>query len=296
MSEPNAAASGTFTLGGELEVRRLGFGAMRVTGPGIWGDPEDPAEARRVLARLPELGVNFIDTADAYGPFVSEDLLREVLYPYPGTLIATKGGLTRHGPNVWKAVGRPEYLRQCVLMSLRRLDVEQIDLWQLHRIDAAVPRDEQFDLLRQLKDEGLVRHVGLSQVSVEEIEAASQWVEIATVQNLYNLVRRDSEDVLAHCEANGIGFIPWFPLAAGDLAQPGTVLDDVAAERDATHAQVALAWLLRKSPVMLPIPGTGKVAHLEQNVAAAQLDLSDDEVARLDAAGREAWEASRDQG
>jgi aryl-alcohol dehydrogenase-like predicted oxidoreductase len=296
MSEPNAAASGTFTLGGELEVRRLGFGAMRVTGPGIWGDPEDPAEARRVLARLPELGVNFIDTADAYGPFVSEDLLREVLYPYPGTLIATKGGLTRHGPNVWKAVGRPEYLRQCVLMSLRRLDVEQIDLWQLHRIDAAVPRDEQFDLLRQLKDEGLVRHVGLSQVSVEEIEAASQWVEIATVQNLYNLVRRDSEDVLAHCEANDIGFIPWFPLAAGDLAQPGTVLDDVAAERDATHAQVALAWLLRKSPVMLPIPGTGKVAHLEQNVAAAQLDLSDDEVARLDAAGREAWEASRDQG
>jgi aryl-alcohol dehydrogenase-like predicted oxidoreductase len=296
MSEPNAAASGTFLVGGELQVRRLGFGAMRITGPGIWGDPEDPAEARRVLARLPELGVNFVDTADSYGPFVSEDLLREVLHPYPGTLIATKGGLTRHGPNVWKPVGRPEYLRQCVLMSLRRLDVEQIDLWQLHRIDAAVPRDEQFDLLRQLKEEGLVRHIGLSQVSVEEIEAATEWVEIATVQNLYNLVRRDSEDVLAHCEANGIGFIPWFPLAAGDLAQPGTVLDDVAAERDATHAQVALAWLLRKSPVMLPIPGTGKVAHLEQNVAAAQLDLSDDELARLDAAGREAWEASQDEG
>ena len=296
MSEPNAAASGTFSIGGELVVRRLGFGAMRITGPGIWGDPEDPAEARRVLARLPELGVNFIDTADSYGPFVSEDLLREVLHPYPGTLVATKGGLTRHGPNVWKPVGRPEYLRQCVLMSLRRLDVEQIDLWQLHRIDAAVPPDEQFDLLRQLKDEGLVRHVGLSQVSVEEIEAASEWVEIATVQNLYNLVRRDSEDVLAHCEANGIGFIPWFPLAAGDLAQPGTVLDDVAAERSATHAQVALAWLLRKSPVMLPIPGTGKVAHLEQNVAAAQLDLSDDELARLDAAGREAWEASQENG
>ena len=296
MSEPNAAASGTFTIGGELEVRRLGFGAMRITGPGIWGDPEDPAEARRVLARLPELGVNFIDTADSYGPFVSEDLLREVLHPYPGTLVATKGGLTRHGPNVWKPVGRPEYLRQCVLMSLRRLDVEQIDLWQLHRIDAAVPRDEQFDLLSQLKDEGLVRHIGLSQVSVEEIEAATEWVEIATVQNLYNLVRRDSEDVLAHCEANGIGFIPWFPLAAGELAQPGTVLDDVAAERDATHAQVALAWLLRKSPVMLPIPGTGKVAHLEQNVAAARLDLSDDELARLDAAGREAWEASKDEG
>ena len=296
MSEPNAAASGTFSIGGELVVRRLGFGAMRITGPGIWGDPEDPAEARRVLARLPELGVNFIDTADSYGPFVSEDLLREALHPYPGTLVATKGGLTRHGPNVWKPVGRPEYLRQCVLMSLRRLDVEQIDLWQLHRIDPAVPRDEQFDLLRQLKDEGLVRHVGLSQVSVEEIEAATEWVEIATVQNLYNLVRRDSEEVLAHCEANGIGFIPWFPLAAGDLAQPGTVLDDVAAERNATHAQVALAWLLRKSPVMLPIPGTGKVAHLEQNVAAAQLDLSDDELARLDAAGREAWEAAQDDG
>ncbi|NBC95354.1 MAG: oxidoreductase [Deinococcus-Thermus bacterium] len=296
MSEPNAAASGTFSIGGELVVRRLGFGAMRITGPGIWGDPEDPAEARRVLARLPELGVNFIDTADSYGPFVSEDLLREALHPYPGTLVATKGGLTRHGPNVWKPVGRPEYLRQCVLMSLRRLDVEQIDLWQLHRIDPAVPRDEQFDLLRQLKDEGLVRHVGLSQVSVEEIEAATEWVEIATVQNLYNLVRRDSEEVLAHCEANGIGFIPWFPLAAGDLARPGTVLDDVAAERNATHAQVALAWLLRKSPVMLPIPGTGKVAHLEQNVAAAQLDLSDDELARLDAAGREAWEAVKNDG
>jgi aryl-alcohol dehydrogenase-like predicted oxidoreductase len=181
-------------------------------------------------------------------------------------------------------------------MSLRRLDVERIDLWQLHRIDPAVPRDEQFDLLRQLRDEGLIRHVGLSQVSVEEVEAAAQWVDIATVQNLYNLVRRDSEEVLAYCEAHGIGFIPWFPLAAGDLATPGSVLDDVAAERRATHAQVALAWLLRKSPVMLPIPGTGKVAHLEQNVAAAQLELSDEEVARLDAAGREAWEAQQEQG
>lgn len=293
MSDPNAAASGTFRIGGETSVHRLGFGAMRVTGPGIWGDPEDPAEARRVLARLPELGVDFVDTADSYGPYVSEDLIREELHPYEGIVVATKSGLVRHGPDVWKPVGRPEYLRQGVLMSLRRLGVERIDLWQLHRIDPAVPRDEQFDLLRQLKDEGLVRHVGLSQVSVEEIEAASAWVEVATVQNLYNLSRRDSEEVLAHCEAHGIGFIPWFPLAAGDLAEPGGLLDDVAERVGATHAQVALAWLLRKSPVMLPIPGTGKVAHLEQNVAAASVELSDDDVAALDRAGREAWEASR---
>ena len=288
MSDPNAAASGTFAIGGELSVHRLGFGAMRITGRGIWGDPEDPAEARRVLARLSELGVDFIDTADAYGPFVSEDLIREELHPYGGTVVATKGGLTRHGPDVWKPVGRPEYLRQCVLMSLRRLGVERLDLWQQHRIDPEVPRDEQFDLLRQLKDEGLVRHVGLSQVNVEEIEAASAWVEIATVQNLYNLARRDSEDVLAYCEAHGIGFIPWFPLAAGELAEPGGPLDEVAARVGATHAQVALAWLLRKSPVMLPIPGTGKVAHLEQNVAAASVELSDDDVSALDRAGREA--------
>ena len=293
MSEPDAAASGTFRIGGELEVHRLGFGAMRVTGDGIWGEPADPAEARRVLARLPELGVDLIDTADAYGPFVSEDLIREVLHPYRNTVIATKGGLTRHGPNVWKPVGRPEYLRQCVMMSLRRLGVDTIDLWQLHRIDPAVPRDEQFDLLRQLKEEGLVRHVGLSQVSVEEIEAASAWLEIATVQNLYNLTRRDSEEELAYCEAHRIGFIPWFPLAAGELAEPGGIVDEVAARTGAGHAQVALAWLLRKSPVMLPIPGTGKVAHLEQNVAAGQLELSDEDVAALDLAGREAWERAQ---
>lgn len=291
--EPDAAASGTFTIGGDLEVARLGFGAMRITGDGIWGEPDDPDEARRVLARLPQLGVNLIDTADSYGPFVSEDLLREELSPYEGLVVATKGGLTRHGPNVWKAVGRPEYLRQCVLMSMRRLNVDRIDLWQLHRIDPAVPRDEQFDVMRSMQEEGLIRHIGLSQVSVEEIEAASERFEVTTVQNLYNLTNRDSEKVLDHCEANGIGFIPWFPLAAGDLARPGGVVDEVASRLDATHAQVALAWLLARSPVMLPIPGTGKVDHLEQNVRAAQVELSDDDVVRLGEAGRQAWEASR---
>ena len=287
--DPNAAASGTFVLGGDLPVHRLGFGAMRVTGPGIWGDPTDPGEARRVLARLPELGVDFVDTADSYGPNVSEDLIREVLHPYGRTVVATKGGLTRHGPDVWQPVGRPEYLRQCVLMSLRRLGVERIDLWQLHRIDPKVPRDEQFDAIRAMRSEGLIRHVGLSQVGVEDVEAAQAYFPVATVQNLYHLARRDSEDVLAHCEAHGIGFIPWFPLAAGALAKPGGLLDQVAPRMGATHGQVALAWLLRRSPVMLPIPGTGKVAHLEQNVAAASLDLPDDVFAELDAAGAAAW-------
>ena len=286
----NVSASGTFRIGGEHEVKRLGFGAMRVTGAGIWGEPEDPDEARRVLARVAELGIDFIDTADSYGPFVSEDLLREVLHPFDGVLIATKGGLTRHGPNVWKPVGRPEYLRQCVLMSMRRLDVERIDLWQLHRIDANVPRDEQFGVIRDMQQEGLIGHVGLSQVGVEEIEAASSWFEVATVQNLYNLTRRDSEEVLEHCERNGIGFIPWFPLAAGALAEPGGIVDEVASEHGATHAQVALAWLLARSPVMLPIPGTGKVDHLEQNAAAADLALASDEVDRLDRAGHAAWQ------
>lgn len=289
-SDLNVAASGTFRIGGEHEVQRLGFGAMRVTGPGIWAHPDDPAEARRVLARLPALGIDFIDTADSYGPFVSEDLLHEVLHPYDGVLIATKGGLTRHGPDVWKPVGRPEYLRQCVLMSMRRLDVERIDLWQLHRIDANVPRDEQFGVIRDMQQEGLIGHVGLSQVGVEEIEAASHWFEVATVQNLYNLTRRDSEEVLAHCERDGIGFIPWFPLAAGALTEPGGIVDEVASEHGATHAQVALAWLLAKSPVMLPIPGTGKVDHLEQNAAAAALSLTPDEVDRLDRAGEAVWQ------
>ncbi len=289
MTIPTVHASGTFAIGGDLTVHRLGFGAMRVTGPGIWGDPADPGEARRVLARLPELGVDLIDTADSYGPFVSEDLIREVLHPYRGMLVATKGGLTRHGPDVWKPLGRPEYLRQCVLMSLRRLGVERIDLWQLHRIDAAVPRDEQFGVLAEMQSEGLIRHVGLSQVSVEEIEAALEVLNVATVQNLYHLARRDSEDVLALCEARGIGFIPWYPLAAGTLARPGGLLDRVADDTGASHGQVALAWLLRKSPVMLPIPGTSRVAHLEQNAAAASVQLDDEQLRALDEAGAAAW-------
>ena len=297
MTNPTAHASGTFTIGSDLTVHRLGFGAMRITGPGIWGDPVDPNEARRVLARLPELGVDLIDTADSYGPFVSEDLIREVLHPYGGTIVATKGGLTRHGPDVWKPLGRPEYLRQCVLMSLRRLGVERIDLWQLHRIDAAVPRDEQFGVLAEMQREGLIRHLGLSQVSVEDVEAALDVLEVATVQNLYHLARRDSEDVLALCEAHGIGFIPWYPLAAGTLARPGGLLDRVADEIGASHGQVALAWLLRKSPVMLPIPGTSRVAHLEQNVAAADVQLDDEQFRALDEAGAAAWrEASAERG
>ncbi len=293
MPQPTANASGTFTIGGDLPVHRLGFGAMRITGPGIWGEPNDPAEARRVLERLPDLGVDLVDTADSYGPDVSEDLIRETLHPYEGMLVATKGGLTRHGPDQWAPVGRPEYLRQCVLMSLRRLGVERLDLWQLHRIDPAVPRDEQFGVVQAMRDEGLIRHVGLSQVGVEEIEAASAYFPVATVQNLYHLARRDSEDVLAYCEAHDIGFIPWFPLAAGDLARPGGVLDQIAPRLGASHGQVALAWLLRRSPVMLPIPGTGKVAHLEENVAAADLELSDEDFAALDEAGAAAW-ASRE--
>ena len=288
--EPSAAPSGTFRIGDGATVHRLGFGAMRITGEGIWGAPEDPDEAERVLARLPELGVDFVDTADSYGPFVSEDLIHDVLHPYDGTTIATKAGLVRHGPDVWKPLGRPEYLRQSVLMSLRRLDVPTIDLWQLHRIDPKVPSDEQFDVIRAMRDEGLVRHVGLSQVTVEEIRAASERFPVATVQNRYNLVDRRYEDVLEHCEANGIGFIPWFPLAAGGLAREGGPVERIAHRVGATSGQVALAWLLQHSPVMLPIPGTGTLAHLEENVAAAELVLSDADVRALDDAGRRAWE------
>ena len=257
---------------------------MRITGAGVWGPPRDHDGAIALLKRLPELGVNFIDTADSYGPEDSESLIHEALHPFEGIHIATKGGFTRQGPNRWAEVGRPEYLRQCCLMSMRRLGVETIDLWQLHRIDAKVPREEQFGLMRELQAEGKVRHLGLSEVSVDDIKAARQHFPVATVQNRYNLVDRQSEDVLRYCEQEGIGFIPWFPLAAGRLAEPGGPVAEIAAAHEATAAQVALAWLLAHSPVMLPIPGTSSLAHLEQNVAAAQLELSADELALLDEA------------
>jgi aryl-alcohol dehydrogenase-like predicted oxidoreductase len=278
----NNVAGGTFSIGGDLEVNRLGFGAMRITGKGIWGDPANPKAARDTLAKLPELGVNLIDTADSYGPYVSEDLIREVLHPYKGLVIATKGGLTRSGPDVWPPLGRPEYLRQCVLMSLRRLGVEQIDLWQLHRIDAKVPRDEQFGVIRDMQNEGLIRHVGLSEVNVEEIEAASKFFKVTTVQNLYNLGNRQSEAVLDYAEKNGIGFIPWYPLASGELAREGSVLTKVADKLGATAGQVAIAWLLKRSPVMLPIPGTGSVDHLVENMKGASIELSQEDFEALE--------------
>jgi aryl-alcohol dehydrogenase-like predicted oxidoreductase len=279
-------ASGTFSLGGDLPVHRLGYGAMRITGEGIWGPPSDHDEALRVLRRAAELGVDFIDTADSYGPFVSEDLIREALHPYDGVVVATKGGLTRSGPGIWEQVARPEYLRQCVEMSLRRLGVEQIDLWQLHRIDPQVPVEESLGAVKELQDAGKVKHVGLSEVSVAEIEQAREVVDVVSVQNLYNLANRQSEEVLAYCEREGIGFIPWFPVAAGDLAKPGGLLDELAKEHEATHAQLALAWLLRRSPVMLPIPGTSSVAHLEENCAAATVELTDAEYDALTSAGQ----------
>lgn len=284
----SAAASGQFKIGGDLPVNRLGYGAMRITGKGIWGEPADPAAARATLARLPELGINFIDTADSYGPFVSEDLIREVLHPYSGLVIATKGGLTRHGPDIWAPLGRPEYLRQCVLMSLRRLRLERIDLWQLHRIDPKVPRDEQFEVIAQMQREGLIRHVGLSEVAVADIEAAQKFFPVVTVQNRYNLVDRTSEAVLDYCEQHGIGFIPWYPLAAGDLAKPGSVLSQIAERHGVKTGAVALAWLLKRAKAMLPIPGTGSVQHLIENVAGAGLALDDAEFAELDRQGRKA--------
>ena len=283
-----AAAAGQFTIGGDITINRLGFGAMRITGPGIWGEPKDGRSARETLRRLRALDINLVDTADAYGPFVSETLIREILYPYSGMLIATKGGLTRQGPDLWAPVGRPEYLRQCVLMSIRRLGVERIDLWQLHRIDPRVPRDEQLDLMAAMRKEGLIRHLGLSEVSVDDIRAASQWFPVATVQNEYNLGERKSEAVVEYCDANGIAFIPWFPLAAGALAQPGSVLTRLAERRHATPSQLALAWILRRSKVILPIPGTANPEHLEQNVAGAGIELSDEEFETLDRQGRKA--------
>jgi len=282
MASINASGSGTFKIGGDLEVNRLGFGAMRITGKGIWGEPANPKAARETLAKLPELGVNLIDTADSYGPFVSEDLIREVLHPYKGLVIATKGGLTRHGPDIWAPLGRPEYLRQCVLMSLRRLGVERIDLWQLHRVDEKVPQDEQFGVIRDMQNEGLIRHVGLSEVNVAQIEAASKFFKVATVQNLYNLGNRQSEAVVDYADKHNIGFIPWFPLAAGELAKEGSVLSKIAKKLDATDGQVALAWLLKRSPVILPIPGTGSPDHLEENVKGAALKLSQEDFEALE--------------
>jgi aryl-alcohol dehydrogenase-like predicted oxidoreductase len=291
MSEANAVRSGSFKIGGDLEVHRLGFGAMRLTGKGVWGPPEDLAECRRTIERLGSLGIDFIDTADSYGPHVSEELLAEILAPNQKKkmVIATKGGLTRHGPDIWLPVGRPEYLKQCVLLSMRRLGVDRIDLWQLHRIDPEVPRDEQFGIIAEMQKQGLIRHAGLSEVSVEQIAAASKFFKVATVQNLYNLAHRQSEAVLDYCTKNNIGFIPWFPLAAGDLAVPGGLLDSVAKKLKATPSQVALAWVLQRSPVMLPIPGTSKVRHLEENTAAAGLRLSDADFRALDETGRAAW-------
>ena len=285
---PHAERSGTFKVGGEIEVRRLGFGAMRITGHGIWGEPENRDEALATLRRLPALGVNFIDTADAYGPAVSEKLLREALHPYSGLLIATKGGLVRPGPNKWLPFGRPDYLIQQAHVSRWRLGVPRIDLWQLHRIDPDVPRDEQFGAIKQLITDGVIRFAGLSEASVADIEAARKFFPVATVQNRYNLVDRHSEDVLEYCERHGIGFIPWFPLAAGDLAKSGSVIDTAAKRHGATPGQIALAWLLKRSPVMLPIPGTGKVKHLEENVAAADIVLTEEEFTTLDKAGRAA--------
>jgi pyridoxine 4-dehydrogenase len=289
MTTPNAANSGTVSIAGDLTVNRLGYGAMRITGDGIWGEPKDPAESKRVLKRLLDLNVNFIDTADAYGPEVSENLIAEALHPYPKDLvIATKGGLTRQGPNEWVAVGRAEYLRQCVEMSLRRLKVNRIDLYQLHRFDPKVPVEESLGELKKMQEEGKIRHIGLSETTVADIQRAQKIVSVASVQNKYNITDRAYEDVVDYCEKNKIVFIPWFPLAAGALTKPGGVLDKIARAHNATTSQVAIAWLLRRSPVMLPIPGTSKVKHLEENVATAELKLSGAEWQSLEEAAKKA--------
>ena len=277
----------TFTIGGDLKVHRLGFGAMRVTGRGIWGPPEDPDEAERVLRRVVELGIDLIDTADSYGPEVSENLIAETLHPYPdGLVIATKGGLLRSGPGQWPRDGRPEHLKEACEGSLRRLRLERIDVYQLHSPDPRVPWEDSVGAMKELKDEGKVRHVGISNVSVDELERARSIVEVVTVQNRYNLEDRRSEDVLERCEELGIGFIPWFPLATGDLARSGGPLDRIARAHDATPAQIALAWLLARSPVMLPIPGTSSVEHLEENLRAASIELSPEQVAEIGSASQ----------
>jgi aryl-alcohol dehydrogenase-like predicted oxidoreductase len=282
----DAGKSGSFKIGGDIEIHRLGFGAMRITGPRVWGPPLDMAEAIRTLKRLPALGIDFIDTANSYGPEVSEQLIRDTLYPYDGILIATKAGLRRPGPGEWERDGRPDHLREQAIKSRERLGLEQIGLWQLHSIDPKVPRDEQFAVVKSLQEDRIIRHAGLSNVTVADIEAASKIFNVATVQNRYNLVDRGSEDVLNYCEERGIGFIPWFPLAAGRLAEAGSILDFVAKAHNATPSQIALAWVLKRSPVMLPIPGTSKVLHLEENVAAVNIELSDEELDSLDREGR----------
>ena len=280
-----AQASGTFTLGGDLTVNRLGFGAMRLTGKGVWGPPADREECVRVLRRAVELGVNFIDTADSYGPYISEKLIRKALHPYDGLVIATKAGLLRTGPDVWIPLGNPSYLRQELEMSLRRLGVETIDLFQLHRIDPNFPLADQVGELVKFKNEGKIRHIGLSEIDVDQLKAAQQITEIVSVQNMYNLSARGAEPLLDFATSQGVGFIPWFPLASGPLAAADGPLQRIAANHDASPSQLALAWLLKRSPVMLPIPGTSKVAHLEENVAAAEITLTDEEYETLAAAG-----------
>ncbi len=282
MSSSTTQLGGTFAIGGDLEVHRLGYGAMRITGDGVWGPPGDPGEARAVLRRVPELGIDLIDTADSYGPEISEELIAETLHPYEGLLIATKGGLERTGPGEWPRNGRPEHLKAACEGSLRRLRVDRIDLYQLHAPDTDVPYEESVGAIKELQDEGKIRHAGVSNVSVDQLATARSIIDVVTVQNRFNLTDRSSEDVLEECERAGIGFIPWFPLAAGDLARPGGPVDEIASARDASAGQVALAWLLGRSPVILPIPGTSSVAHLEENVAAAELELSDEERGQLD--------------
>jgi pyridoxine 4-dehydrogenase len=279
--------SRTFKLGGDLEINRLGYGAMRITGAGIWGEPADRESAKQVLRRAVELGVNFIDTADSYGPTVSEPLIGEALFPYaPGVVIATKAGFTRQGPNKWIPVGLPQYLTQQVELSLRFLKKDALELWQLHRIDAKVPVEESLGAIKLLQEQGKIRHVGLSEVNVAEIEQARKTIEIVSVQNEYNIGNRKSEEVLNYCEKNNIAFIPWFPVASGKLAQPGGKLDTVAKKHDATVSQLSLAWLLHRSPVMLPIPGTSSVTHLEENVKSQDVELSDAEWAEIEAAAK----------
>ena len=290
-----AHAAGTFKIAGEIEINRLGFGAMRIVGKGVWGEPADRNKSLATLKLTQELGINFIDTADSYGPFISEDLICEALYPYPkGLLIATKGGHTRHGPDIWRPIGNTDYLRQCVLMSMRRLKCKHIDLWQLHRVGKDVSPEEQFEAIAQMQKEGLIRHIGLSEVDVEMIERTKKYFNIVTVQNRFNLFNRNSEDVLNYCEKHHIGFIPWAPLNAGKFAESTSVLKEIAHQKDATVNQIALAWLLKRSPVILPIPGTGSPEHLRENVASVHVKLTDHEFERLNQAGEKEWQKMKE--